>query len=170
MTRKREKNICGMSSCQPWVTWDWEPITAYWRRLGYEPIRTNKGLEIDTGSGQVIRDYGSRIEIDGNPVPDALITQMVAAAKERGWRGIHFWGPEEFQQRAKLEALRQGWPPESITLECEKDRPPPVASATMPEHLRRRLGLPSDQSDDNPATIPTKENQRHAPAPQPRHA
>lgn len=170
MARKREKNICGISTSQPWVTWDWEPITAYWRRLGYEPIRTNKGLEIDTGSGQVIRDFGSRIEIDGNPVPDALITQMVAAAKERGWRGIHFWGPEEFQQRAKLEALRQGWPPESITLECEKDRPPPVASASMPEHLRRRLGLPSDQADDNPATIPTKENLRHAPAPQPRHA
>ena len=170
MSRKREGNVCGISASKPWVTWDWEPIRAYWQRLGYDPIRTNKGLEIDTGTGHVIRDYGDRIEITGGPPTDEQIRQMVAAAKERGWHGIHFYGSEEFQQRAKLEALRQGWPPESISLECEKDRSPPVASTNMPEHLRRRLGLPSDPLVDIPAHTPTEENLPHAPAPQRRHA
>lgn len=157
----------GIGSSQPWATWDWEGIDGYWKRLGYAPRQQQNFLEIETGTGHVIRDYGDRIEISGGPPANEQISQMVAAARERGWRGMHFFGSDEFQQRAKLEALRQGWPPESITLECEREQPPLIACHKMPEHLRRRLGIP-DQNQA-PKHFPAPEqSHHHAPAPQPR--
>ncbi|WP_395452496.1 hypothetical protein ACHMW5_04200 [Azospirillum melinis] len=68
----------------------------------------------------------------------------MSAGKARGWQSIRFYdGSESYQRRARLEALRQGYPPEAISLECEDSlREKAVASETMPVHLRRKLGLP----------------------------
>lgn len=169
------KNICGISATRdhPPVGWDWESTMQYWQSLGYEPVRRWNALVIDVGGGSLFHDHGDRIEIhtDGEPT-DEQIRQMVAAGKARGWESIRFYGgSESFQHRARLEALRQGFPPERISLECEDGKPKDaLASTPMPEHLRRRLGLPSDPLDDIPAHTPTEENQPHAPTPQRHHA
>ncbi|MBE1237207.1 hypothetical protein IHV25_06045 [Phaeovibrio sulfidiphilus] len=91
MDRKQDQ-VWGIGSSQPSVTWDWEPITDYWKRLGYEPQRKPNCLEIETDTGHVIRDHGSRVEISGGPPTDQQIAQMVAAAKQRGCRDIRFFG------------------------------------------------------------------------------
>ncbi|MBI2236112.1 MAG: relaxase/mobilization nuclease domain-containing protein [Magnetospirillum sp.] len=169
------KNICGISATQhhPPVGWDWDALMQYWRSLGYESVRRWDALVIDGGDGSLFYDHGGRIELhtDGEPT-DEQIKQMVAAGKARGWESIRFYGgSESFQQRARLEALRQGFPHDKISLECEDGQPKDaLASTPMPEHLRRRLGLPSDHPAEHTPTAPTEENQRHAPAPQPRRA
>lgn len=76
--------------------------------------------------------------IDSEHPTDEQIAAIVAAGKARGWKKILFFGSEAFQHRARLEALRQGFRPEEITLECEQVTP----KDKMPEHVRRTLGLP----------------------------
>ncbi|MBK3734240.1 relaxase/mobilization nuclease domain-containing protein [Azospirillum brasilense] len=129
---------------------DWEALEDYWRRLGYAPVRQWNCLWVDV-DGASLRDSGDRLEIHGTGEPtDAQIAAMVAAGRARGWTTIHFYGGSEaFQHRARLEALRQGFPPEAISLECDPgggSKPPDEA---MPEHLRRKLGLPEHGNTRN---------------------
>jgi hypothetical protein len=90
---------------------------------------------------------------------------MVAAGKARGWEGIRFTGgTPEWQRAARLEALKQGFPLEAISLECEDGQKPPVAAALpMPDHVRRRLNPPKPPEEDAPAQMPTPA----LPAPEP---
>ncbi|HVI49952.1 MAG TPA: LPD7 domain-containing protein [Candidatus Sulfotelmatobacter sp.] len=91
----------------------------------------------------------------GEPAP-ADTAAMVAAAKARGWQGLRLTGgTPEWQRAARLEALRQGFDLADISLECEDGQKPPAATAMpMPDHIRRRLGLPKPPEDEPSAPVP----------------
>lgn len=120
---------------------EWKRIEQYWQDLGYNPLRRWDAVLV-IADGAFIIDTGGRIEIESEgPPTDKQVAVLVAACVARNWGGIHFFGAEEFQRRAKAEAIRQGYPADQITLECEQlsggGRP---AEEAMPLHLRRRLG------------------------------
>lgn len=123
---------------------DWETIERYWRELGHQPEKRWDAVWVWLDGGW-ITDYGDRLVIDSENPTDAQISAIVAAGKSRGWQGIKFTGPVAFQHRARLEALRQGFHPEKITLECEQGKgggTPLTPKDKMPEHVRKTLGLP----------------------------
>jgi hypothetical protein len=79
---------------------------------------------------------------------------MVSAGKARGWESIRFsGGSPEFQRRARLEALRQGYDISQISLECE-DGTPKVASM-MPDHIKRLVAPPSDSDVRDVPRVPS---------------
>jgi hypothetical protein len=141
------------------AAYDWDELASYWTGLGYEVDQLDNGLRIKLAGGAHLYDRGDSIALyrDGPPTAEDLRI-MVAAAKARGWEGIHFYGggDPEWQYRAREEAIRQGYPPESISLECEKNNKPiqaprPIPSRPeyptekMPEHLLRKLNkLPNE--------------------------
>lgn len=132
---------------------DWEAIVAYWRGLGLEADRRYGGVWVMLTDGGRLHDNGDRVTIyrEGAPT-DEDIRLIVATGKARGWQSIHFFGgSEDFQRRARLEALRQGYSWEQISLECE-DGKPKTAAGPMPEHLSRRLGIPTEPICD-PVTL-----------------
>ncbi len=147
----------------------WDDLEAYWRERGGIVIRQWDGLWI-SHLGTTYRDFGDKIELNGAEEPtDEQIAALVAAGKTRGWETIRFYGnSKSFQKRARQEALRQGYPPAAISLECEDHLAgKPLASGPMPEHLKRKLGLP--EPTDAHAPITPKETANEAcPAPAPR--
>lgn len=97
------------------------------------------------------------------PAPEDTAV-MVAAARARGWKEIHFCGgTPEWQRAARLEALKQGFPLDAITLECEANQPP-VAALPMPEHIRRRLQPTPPKHQPAPAAPAPTEPTPPAPA------
>jgi len=51
--------------------------------------------------------------------------------------------------QARIEAIRQGFDPADIVLECEENKPPVIMP--MPDHLRRRI---QPQAPEEPAPPP----------------
>lgn len=88
---------------------------------------------------------------------------MVAAGRARGWASIRFTGGSEaFQRRARLEAIRQGYQLDQVSLEIEDGKTPPASlSMPMPDHVRRRL-LPSQPPTETAPPAPSPEA-NHAP-------
>lgn len=123
---------------------DQNAAAAWWRAVGYDPVIKWDCLVIDLFGGTLF-DFGDRMELQCHGEPtDKQIAEMVRAMKERGWETIRFWGDEDFQRRARAEAIRQGYHPDAITLDCEDGSakpltPPPDA---LPDHLKRSLGIP----------------------------
>lgn len=132
----------------------------YWTGLGYEVEATFPDyLVIRLSPTSTLEDRGDRLTLNcpGEP-SDSDIRLMVQAGKDKGWTGIRFsGGSSEFQKRARLEALRQGYSMDQISLECEDGKPKPLASAPMPDHIRRQLQPPADPAPALPAPeqIPT---------------
>ena len=133
---------------------DWEKLGKYWRGLGFLPEQRPDGLWVQA-HGAWFRDLGDRIELhcQGEPT-DAQIAAMVAAGKARGWTGIRFFGGSpSFQKRARIEALRQGYRLEDISLECEDAiggmAPSPVRDE-MPDYLKKALGIPDPNAPRRP--------------------
>lgn len=122
---------------------DRQPLTPdYWRQLGFEVDEVGELLLVKLANGTRIEDRGDRITLHcaGEPT-DEQIRLMVSAGKARGWESIRFsGGSPEFQRRARLEALRQGYDLSQVSLECE-DGTPKVASM-MPDHVRRLVSPP----------------------------
>lgn len=156
MAKERKTQTVGATT-SAWAPVDWAEIEEYWRQQGIEDLqRRLDGLRFQWLGAQWL-DQGDHISIetDGEPT-DEQIRALVEAARQRGWKGIHFTGSEAFQQRARLEAIRQGYDPATITLECEPKRPE-APQEPMPEHLRQRLGLdgetlaPEEAPDDRPS-------------------
>lgn len=155
---KEKKETWGMAARGPTSTVDWDALEAWWRNQGFDPVRQWDCLVIDA-FGATWRDFGDRVEVAGTGEPtDEQIEAMVRAGRERGWSSIHFYGgTESFQRRARLEALRQGFAPSRITLECEEGRSATAPTAQpLPEHLKRTLGLPAGP-DGNIDTMPNPE-------------
>ncbi|MBF0325576.1 MAG: relaxase/mobilization nuclease domain-containing protein [Alphaproteobacteria bacterium] len=130
----------------------------WWTAQGYAAARKWDCVIVDF-HGAELWDYGDRMELhcDGEPT-DEQIEALVRNAKLKGWDGIHFeGGSPEWQVRARAEAIRQGFPPEKIGLEIDGFIPrQEPKSEPIPEHMRRRLGLATDQPDeiDHPADHP----------------
>lgn len=124
-------------------------LEKYWREQGFLPEQRPDGLWIKV-LDIWFRDLGYRIELHtaGGEPTDEQIAAMVAAGKSRGWKSIRFFGGSEaFQVRARLEALRQGYLLEDISLECEDGvgkvaPPPPPLKEEMPDFLLKALGIP----------------------------
>lgn len=128
---------------------DLDELADYWRKPGHSPVREWNCVWV-VACGCRFKDHGDRIELHSSAEPtDEQITALVAAGKARGWESIRFFGgSEEFQRRARLEALRQGFPASAISLECEDGLPGrKVEDEPMPEHLRRKLRLPELDQD-----------------------
>jgi hypothetical protein len=123
------------------------PSSDYWRQLGFEVEAAAGALLVNLSGGTVLHDRGDRLTLvrEGEPT-DEEIRLIVTAGRARGWESIRFFGGRpEFQRRARLEALRQGYRLDQISLECEDGSPQPLsASMPMPEHIRRRLSLPEE--------------------------
>lgn len=143
------------------AAYDWDELTGYWTGLGYEVDQFDNGLRIKLADGAHLYDQGDRMVLYRNgPPTDEDLRLMVTAAKARGWEGIYFSGGDdpEWQRRAKAEAIRQGYPPENISLECEKGKkpvppppPPPVyQEEKMPVHLLKKLGKAPVEPDQPP--------------------
>lgn len=145
-------------SVNPGFAYGLKEAEEYWKSLGHTVRHDDDGLCIDLANDGRLYDYGDRMVLRrrGPPTQEDLRI-MVAAAKARGWEGIHFYGggDPEWQIRARAEAIRQGFPPESISLECEKNqkpktptKPAPVyPEERMPTHLLKKLGkLPTEPS------------------------
>ena len=140
----------------------------YWRQLGYDIEELSDALRIHLPGGTVLYDRGSQLTLSraGEPTDDE-IRILVAAGRARGWEEIRFsGGTPEFQRRARVEALRQGYRLDQISLECEDGTPQPMSASPMPDHIRRRL-MPPMQPDPTP-TPPTDAVVRpHAPGARP---
>ena len=134
---------------------DRQPLTLeYWRQLGFEVDEVGELLLIKLTNGTRLEDRGDRITLHcaGEPSDDD-IRLMVSAGKARGWESIRFsGGSPEFQRRARLEALRQGYDISQISLECE-DGTPKVASL-MPDHIKRLVAPPSDSEVRGVPSVP----------------
>ena len=134
---------------------DRQPLTPdYWRQLGFDVDEVGELLLIKLANGTRIEDRGDRITLHcaGEPTDDD-IRLMVSAGKTRGWETIRFsGGSPEFQRRARLEALRQGYDISQISLECE-DGAPKVASL-MPDHIKRLVAPPSDSEVRGVPSVP----------------
>lgn len=125
----------------------------YWRDLGFEVDVLVGKLMVRLSPDCLLEDRGDGLTLhrQGEPTPDD-IKAMVTAAKARGWTGIHFHGGADpkWQQAARLEALRQGFRWEDITLESEEGQPkPPASLAPLPDHIRKRL-TPQDEPQSGP--------------------
>ncbi len=146
---------------------DDQPLSPdYWRRLGFEVDVGADALIITLSPTTRLEDRGDRLALirDGEPT-DAEIAVLVAAGRERGWQQIRFsGGSPEFQRRARLEALRQGFRLDQISLECEDGQPKPLAAQPLPNHLKRRL-LPAPQPEQAPAA-PVPDAPAPTPAPE----
>jgi len=130
----------------------------YWKSLGHTVRHDDDGLCIKLANDGQLYDYGDHMVLHrAGPPTEEDLRIMVAAARTRGWKGIYFYGggDPEWRHRARAEAIRQGYPPESISLECEKNRKPkappkptPVyPEERMPTHLLKKLGkLPAKPS------------------------
>lgn len=134
------------------------PISpAYWHGLGHETTIDGTLLYVLLPGGARLADHGDRLILqrDGEPTDDE-IAALVAAGKARGWEGIRFsGGSEAFQRRARIEALRQGYRLDQISLECEDGLPRPASTLPMPDHIRRRL-IPDPAPDQLPAPTPSE--------------
>lgn len=137
----------------------------YWHGLGYQTTLDGTVLYVVLPGGARLADHGHHLvlERDGEPT-DQDIATLVAAGKARGWETIRFYGGSvEFQKRARIEALRQGYRLDQISLECEDGLPKPDLVMKMPDHIKRRL-MPDPAPDRLPAPPPSEPT----PAPRPR--
>jgi len=131
----------------------------YWSGLGFTVVIEEDFLTITLPRGNKLIDRGDSLSLvsDGEP-SDEEIRLIVAAGRARGWTTIHFsGGSPEWQRRARLEALRQGFPESAISIECE-DGKRPVAMLAMPDHLKRRLKIPAapdNQTAPEAPMVPT---------------
>lgn len=124
----------------------------YWRQFGYDIEELSDALRIHLPGGTVMYDRGNRLTLSrvGKPTNDE-IRILVAAGRARGWEEIRFsGGTPEFQRRARVEALRQGYRLDQISLECEDGTPQPMSASPMPDHIGRRL-MPPTQPDPTQA-------------------
>ena len=140
----------------------------YWRQLGYDIEELSDAIRIHLPGGTVLYDRGNRLTLSRAGEPsDTEIRILVAAGKARGWTEIRFsGGTPEFQRRARVEALRQGYRLDQISLECEDGDPQPMSAAPMPQHIRRRLAHPAEPE---PPSAPPSDAvlQPHAPGARP---
>ena len=113
----------------------------YWRLRGFGVIEMDDFLLITLPGGRQLEDHGDRLILQGGGEPtDDEIRELVSAAHARGWTSVRFYsGTPAFQKRARLEALRQGYQPDQVSLECEDGLPTQFAGGPMPDHVRRRL-------------------------------
>lgn len=151
----KERKTFGMQAVGTADPINWEPLEAWWKVEGFDPVREWNCLVVDA-FGAVFRDYGNRIEIhsDGEPT-DEQIAALVKAGRERGWTSVRFFGGSpDFQRRAREEAIRQGYDPAAITLECEEGTTKKALAEPMPAHLKRTLGIPDPEAG-------TPEHQEH---------
>ena len=119
-------------------------LPGYWQAMGLEFDEVADAIRVKLPGGTVLWDRGDRLTLSrvGEPT-DEEIRILVAAGKSRGWEEIRFsGGTPEFQRRARVEALRQGYRLDQIFLECEDGMPQPMSVAPMPDHVRRRFAPP----------------------------
>lgn len=77
-----------------------------WTALGYAVEPVAGCLLVTLSDSLTLEDRGDQMIFHGAPTPDATAI-MVAAARARGWQGIHFHGGDEAWQRAaRLEAIK----------------------------------------------------------------
>ena len=130
---------------------------SYWKSLGLVPEFKFGAITITLSNGTRLFDRGDEIALfrNGDPTDDE-IKMMVTAGKARGWTAVRFsGGSPEFQRRARLEALRQGYRAEDISLECEDSISRPMAvSGPLPEHIRRTLAPPAPPVPADPPPQP----------------
>ena len=129
-------------------------IQSYWLSLRYPVEEFGGYFLIRLPNGGTLEDYGDRITLSCSGEPsDEQISAMVEAGKARGWESIRFsGGSPEFQKRARLEALRQGYRLDQISLECEDGTPKALtrSSNSMPDHIKQKL-LPVPMPTEMPA-------------------
>jgi len=119
------------------------PSKDYWTELGYQVEEFPTFLLVTLSPTSTMGDHGDHMTLNCPSEPtDSDLEIMVKAMRAKGWQSIRFYGGSpEFQKRARLEALRQGYPPESISLEIEDNFPKPekTMAMPMPEHIRKKL-------------------------------
>ncbi len=167
---RNRKTINGVAPTTPAEPVDWDALLAYWRDRGFSPVRKWDAIVVDV-AGALVHDYGNRLELTGTAEPtDAQVEALVSACIARDWDGIRFYGSEAFQRRAKAEAIRQGFPADRITLDCDSaSRGRKPTTEPLPDHLAQRLGL--HRNTENTGNTLNTENTHHAdasPAPAPR--
>ena len=166
---KDRKMVNGVAPTTPTEPVDWDALLAYWRDRGFEPVQKWDAIVVDV-AGALVHDYGSRLELTATAEPTgAQVEALVAACIARDWDGIRFYGSESFQRRAKAEAIRQGYPANRITLDCDAaSRGPKPTAEPMPEHLSRRLGLSQNTTNTGNTEDTHDADTSPAPAPRPR--
>ena len=113
----------------------------YWTKSGFHVETFPCFLLVTLSATTTLEDHGDHLTLNcpGEPSDDD-IRLMVEAGKAKGWQSIRFFGGSpEFQKRARLEAMRQGFPLDRISLECEDGQPKPEMTMPMPEHIRKKL-------------------------------
>ncbi|KJS39390.1 MAG: hypothetical protein VR70_08110 [Rhodospirillaceae bacterium BRH_c57] len=157
MMGEAKKKVFGASdrAGQGQIDWDW--VADWWRRNGVEVQHAYDGLWVEW-LGARWHDTGDRIQVETEGEPtDKHVRELVRACRER-WTTIRFYGSEEFQRRARIEAIRQGVPPENIILECEEKggtkRPAP--QGPLPDHVKKRLGI-ADPEPSHPDALTAAE-------------
>ena len=135
----------------------------YWTALGYVVDVHPGWLAVKLSSTTTLIDAGDRITIHrvGEPTDEEILT-MILSGRQRGWQSIRFFGgSEDYQRRARVIALKNGYTLDQISLECDENKPrQPVIEAPMPEHIRKRIVAPT--GPDAVIPLPTP-----APAPTP---
>jgi len=137
----------------------------WWRKRCFEVKAFADHLAVKLSPTTTLYDHGDRMVLDrvGEPT-DEEIKLLVTAGHERGWKEIRFFGGPAFEKRCRLEALRQGYRLDQISLANEDGLPKPLTAVPMPEHIRKKLAppadpepVPTDVVPDNPAPAPAPE-------------
>ena len=133
----------------------------YWQNLGFQVDDDDPNYMLVILSPTcLLQDYGNRLVLTGE-VSDEAIRQLVAAGKERGWHGIRFTGSEDFQRRARIEALKQGFPLDKISCEMDDHLPKTDLVMPLPAHIARRINPLFDKPQEPvPKHKPTPEEDR----------
>mgnify|MGYP004000948535 CR=1 FL=1 len=142
---------------------DLQEVLEHWKQQGLEPYIHQQAIWF-MYMGCLWQDEGDRITLHTDSKPtDEQITALVTACKNKGWSSVRFFGgSEEFQHRARDEAIKQGYPPEKIMLECEEGTEKQVESSlpdNRPEYLRDAISRTQSPDDLAP-----DDNFNHAPS------
>jgi hypothetical protein len=156
MKDKKPQTFSAKNGSEIQIKQDLQEVLEYWKQQGVEPYIHQQAvwfMYLDC----LWQDNGDSITIhsEGEPT-DAQISALVKAGKDKGWQSIHFFGgSKEFQHRARAEALKQGYPVEKISLECEDDSQRQVEATLpkdMPDYLREAISktsAPDEPIEDN---------------------
>jgi hypothetical protein len=135
MKDKKQRTFSAENSFETKSKKDLQAILEFWKKQGVEPyIHQNEVWFMYLNC--LWQDGGDRITLhcEGEPT-DKQIEALVKAGKEKGWGSIRFFGgSEEYQHRARAEALKQGYPAEKISIECEEGSGR-KAETSLPENL-----------------------------------
>lgn len=114
-----------------------------WRERGYTDVtEARDGVWIGVGSAR-LQDTGNRVTVHGRAT-DAAVRALCEKARDEWGARMELWGPNDFKDRAWLEAQRQGVtvtnyePPERVRKAWEREQAKSATARAAVERVEDR--------------------------------